>query len=364
MGHRANYVVIENGKVEIYYTHWGAITLPTILLSGPEGTLQYARELKSVQNLMEIFWAHAGCFLDYDKKQMSFFACLEPFDRLYIRRQLVRVLAKLWPGWSVTHEAHHQLAFYQKLGKIPYEDVEGRFDDKVYLNTTEPLATEAEIKGTLSPQGPGTWITVRTLRGELKDWMFYVPHRTEDILSHCYNAQAYQILSSGPGVLKVLSALKQLKTFPQEGSKHEPEQGAFIDEKRRIIWFWENFELHPHEVEPLALRWPGWQIHKHADGMIRHLEISRRSIAPYKVPDQRAIAELIAELSKDPDEIDPLLFAQITQQLPKAIFGEDVEIIDRPGTGFASGFFRVDKAPTTIQERKKLLRELFRDLPE
>ena len=62
MGHRANYVVIENGKTEIYYTHWGAVTLPIVLLSGPEGTLEYARELEQKQNLMEIFLGPRRCF--------------------------------------------------------------------------------------------------------------------------------------------------------------------------------------------------------------------------------------------------------------------------------------------------------------
>jgi hypothetical protein len=77
--------------------------------------------------------------------------------------------------------------------------------------------------------------------------------------------------------------------------------------------------------------------------------MSTRIFSPY----QRAIEELIDELCRN-QEIDPLLFALISQSVPKALFGEDVKVSDEPG--FARGFFRVDSTPTTAEERKNCLK--------
>src|SRR5579859_14309 len=384
MGHRANYVVIENGKTDIYYTHWGAVTAPAVLLSGPENALKFARVLKRDSELMEIYWAQGGVFLDYDNRQMSFFHCLDPIANVYVRRQLVRALQAIWSGWTVSYEAHHQIAFHQKLGLDPYEaEVAKAHEEKTYLDTSDPLATETDLSQTLSRRGPGSWITMRTATGQLRDWMFYATRRAQGLfdqpsddqtrnvflpqlnmgelssqqygiraivslqpnvrgdLDQSYNAQAYQILSMGPDLLNILPSLKPFTALPQEGSGQEPHQGAFIDEQSRTIWFWENYELYPHEVEPLARRWPDWQVHKHADGMIHHLALSGRSATLYKVPDQRAIKELIDEVASCDERVNPALIAAMTRGTPQAVLGKEVKLLDEPA--FARGFFRMEK---------------------
>ena len=46
MGNRARYVIIEDGQLHIFYSHWGVLTIPAVVASGPEATLAYIRELE------------------------------------------------------------------------------------------------------------------------------------------------------------------------------------------------------------------------------------------------------------------------------------------------------------------------------
>ena len=46
MGNRAHYILIEDGQLHIFYSHWGALTIPAVIASGPEATLAYIRELE------------------------------------------------------------------------------------------------------------------------------------------------------------------------------------------------------------------------------------------------------------------------------------------------------------------------------
>ena len=46
MGNRARYVIIEDGQLYIFYSHWGALTILAVIASGSEATLAYIRELE------------------------------------------------------------------------------------------------------------------------------------------------------------------------------------------------------------------------------------------------------------------------------------------------------------------------------
>lgn len=43
MGARANYIIIEDSVIDVYYSHWGAMAVPAVVIDGPEATRGYIR---------------------------------------------------------------------------------------------------------------------------------------------------------------------------------------------------------------------------------------------------------------------------------------------------------------------------------
>lgn len=72
MGARANYVLIEGGAISIYYSHWGAQSVPAVVIDGPEATIAYIRELGPDAGLMDDIWAEGGIPLDRSERVMPF----------------------------------------------------------------------------------------------------------------------------------------------------------------------------------------------------------------------------------------------------------------------------------------------------
>ena len=100
---------------------------------------------------------------------------------------------------------------------------------------------------------------------------------------------------------------------------------------------------------------PGWQVHGHVEGLIRHIILSGRDPAPLSVSIHRAILELTDELTRD-QSIDPL---QVSQAIRQALPPED-----QPEITFGTGFFSKDASPLSSQERRDVLNRLFSELLE
>lgn len=72
MGNRANYVLIKNGQKQIFFSRWGAPTIPAVLLSGPEETLKYIRELEPDDALMTNVFAEGSILYNADERRVMF----------------------------------------------------------------------------------------------------------------------------------------------------------------------------------------------------------------------------------------------------------------------------------------------------
>ena len=99
MGHRASYVVIENGVPAYHYAHWGALTTPEVVLAGPDDTLSYLRGLASHEGLLDA------------RSRQAMLSGRDPLPFMVpdaeVARQLITVLSS---GWSVDPGALFALA--------------------------------------------------------------------------------------------------------------------------------------------------------------------------------------------------------------------------------------------------------------
>jgi hypothetical protein len=61
MGDRANYVVVESGKYDIYFANCGALTIAQDVFGGVEKTLSYIRSCTMTNELLDELYCEQGC---------------------------------------------------------------------------------------------------------------------------------------------------------------------------------------------------------------------------------------------------------------------------------------------------------------
>jgi hypothetical protein len=100
MGHRANYALIEDGRLQLYFSRWGALTIPAVVLSGPEDTIAYVRNHTLTDGLLNNTWAEGVIFIDVDAKTMKRSGGDDIDLKPYLQRPLLKAVRSLWLGRS------------------------------------------------------------------------------------------------------------------------------------------------------------------------------------------------------------------------------------------------------------------------
>lgn len=335
VGHRACYAVIEDRTPAFYYSHWGALTTPQVVLAGPEETITYIRHLESHTGLLDNRWAEGGILIDLDSRVLMFYGGQAIRYTPYLRRLLLRLLQRVWSGWTVEYIRFGMVDFARHLGidsaNVLTTDRQGGAREITLdeLHAAHPAEFECSL-------ATATWPD-----GTVSDYRF------------AYEARAIAALGSG-----LLSALQQRApvAFPHEGEESEYgvnlDSGVYIDAPKKTIWVWDDSELDPRWLEDIGYAWPGWHVEGHIDGVVRQALLSGRDPTPFMVPDAEAAQKLMAILSSG-WSVDPGALLKSALSNPPA--GADrVEI--------ASGFLRNDPPPMPPEDRRNLLEQLIQDV--
>lgn len=80
MGHRANFVIIRDGRASAYYDQWGALGCAFLLADGPEQAATAAEHMEPTAELLDWGFAEGGFLLDFDQKKLIAFGYPEPLD--------------------------------------------------------------------------------------------------------------------------------------------------------------------------------------------------------------------------------------------------------------------------------------------
>lgn len=75
MGHRASYAVLENGELRLFYSHWGALTVPMDVFWGPGYTEAFIASLEEVDFWQDDVFGEGGIGLNKDERVMTYFGC-------------------------------------------------------------------------------------------------------------------------------------------------------------------------------------------------------------------------------------------------------------------------------------------------
>ncbi|MFD5813943.1 hypothetical protein [Streptomyces sp. NPDC127038] len=116
MGARAQYVVVENGVWQRYYSHWGANRVVGDLMPGPAAATRCFRANEEIDEWLADLWCEGAALVDHDRRILLWFAFADSWaDHLAARA----VLARTWPGWDVrfAHDGLGDLIHHLGLGR-------------------------------------------------------------------------------------------------------------------------------------------------------------------------------------------------------------------------------------------------------
>jgi hypothetical protein len=338
MGHRANYVLLEGSTSHIYFSRWGALSIPAVLLSGPEATIDYVRSLTPTDGLLDCVWAEGGLVVDQNRRLVKFFGGQEIERKPYLRRPLLKALRTLWVGWTIEWATFGIADLALSLGWDIHQVLDTEFDDERLFKNSDPLIDHKKISALNDRRVAPCIVTLRRSPSDVVDYLPHIP--------------ILHLLSLGPRLIEIADAM-QTAPLPRESDEDAPFEGAYIEATTHTVWMWNYSELDPRHMEAFARRWPGWQIRGHVDGLARHVALSGRDPASVMVPWAEAVDKL-ADLLARFVIIDPLRLYDVLKTSGNHPAG-DAQIT------VGNGFFSADLPPASPEEIGARLIHLLRD---
>lgn len=302
MGSRANYVLIEDGQAHLFYSNGEACAIPSIMLTGPESTAKFIRDLEIEDQLLAWYWADGGILLDQDHRHALFWGGNHINVKPFLRRPLLADLAQRWPGWQVEWsqrgQADLQDAYYA------YHPCKRSLEVEPEPATPTAL-TEAQLLASLSPEGEEdieSIVTVRWPNGDVNDFFLYYPSPS-------------RVLLLGP---QLLDFLPRDATHPLlcEGEKPVVEPYlVFLDVASLAVWVGAPEVCHPVILAEAHRSFPGWSVYGHNLGLAHHAALSGRNPLLYQISDERARELMERELQEE--GYNPARLMPVIQALPQ-----------------------------------------------
>jgi hypothetical protein len=116
LGHRANYVVIESGKQEVYFANWGALNLAHDIFFGPQITGAFMRAHVPDDSLLNGVFCEGAALLDLDEHHLLFFSWYVLSEPV-VAQHYVALAQANYPGWSIEHAREGIIGICRYMGR-------------------------------------------------------------------------------------------------------------------------------------------------------------------------------------------------------------------------------------------------------
>jgi hypothetical protein len=244
MGQRANFVLVDDAGWRLYYDHWAANRMCSVLVAGPEAATRFitAQRLCAQDEWLDDVWAEGGAVVDHPSRRLAFFGD-EWMLELPAKRAFMRLLPLTWPGWDVRWA-------YDGLGDL----AANVSVDRSVVRALGDRSMPDDLQPTPLAEWPCHLVTVRDESGRLTVYPF----------GWAEDHGAWQ----GPGLLDRLPA----GGLTQVNLPVIPDSGLHVDVRSRTAGAW-SIDVVPGLLPALPDLWPGWQVEfweDHYEEQARH----------------------------------------------------------------------------------------------
>ena len=151
MGHRANFIVIENGSANAYHDQWAALGCLHSFAAGPDDAVAMLADFETTTELMDWAFAEGGYLIDrddrmaivfgpwMDESDFDFDETDEPDDDEDVAEfdvaQYLADIAPAWTGWKLIFDDRGVDAFAEHLRAKQISSI-----------TTQPVSHPPDVK--------------------------------------------------------------------------------------------------------------------------------------------------------------------------------------------------------------------------
>lgn len=246
MGDRANYAIAGDDGWELFYSHFGAVSLLTDLAAGPERAIAFVREQRPVEHWLDDIWCEGAAAIDPANQVVLLFTWHH--DGVTDRKRRLAEIRAAWPGWQI---------------RWAYGGVE---DVVAHLGIDRlSVRTERKPIDKLTP----------VFEEYPQDGLFVLTIRHEDGMLRGYSLfhEFGEPIWAGPALIDMAAGLTPV---PGRGVMSEddtgPDFGSHLDVARREAGFWTAGSFRG-SLDDVVRCWPGWRVEFWED---RHEEQTRR----------------------------------------------------------------------------------------
>ena len=277
MGHRSNFVIIKERQINIYYSHWGAISIPKDIFYGPQITIDYIQSLQPVEALLDDLWCEGAVLVDLDNKQLVFWGG-DAYEYPSVRKYFISLLQLNWEGWGIRWAE------------------QGIIDIAQYLQTDlSEVQTDIDYYHWTNYRG---WLeSIETKRTETILTIKYHPEITVD---YKFDNYLTELLSAGSMLFEILQGWEE-NALPTE---EKVCSGAYINLFEKEIWVWWGRPTDERVVNKILQYWDGWTVKRHTEGLPFQVELSGRNPDPIRIQPEKAIEQVLDNITKD-NRFDP-----------------------------------------------------------
>ena len=267
MGHRANYVVRQAGKVELFYSHWGALHILRDLFWGPDTAARMIHASEPTDGLLDDVWCEGAALIDHDSHHLQVYGveCGGGWDE---RLLLLELYHLTWPGWRTEYATGGIGQIAVAIGIDPAPLTRGMRVEPMDEEEIGPYDPEGHYQAALLTSHEPVGYTDRLVGG--------------DVL---------ELLAAGPSILDKVRSLPTVDPTAKEVREHIG-GGAVIDAGNRIVSFFTSDERWRPE-DQIATSWPGWSVCQQHEGLRFHFKETNRSPPP---PDPACADRVLAFL--------------------------------------------------------------------
>jgi hypothetical protein len=289
MGHRANYAIRRDGEVELFYSHWGGLTVPNDFFWGPDHAEAFVRSHRHSDpesEWLDDVWGEGGVALDFDNRVVTLFGG-EALGHPPLRATFLGLMRALWGAsdWSVEWAEAGMPSIAAAVGCDPA------------LATSEPIppfpADLETIGQTFESEDPVAGSLITVIRNGQK------AHYVSDsgVVSTLYNGpELLEALDRMPGVDRALELWHPPEYRDESWTMgDELSHSGIIDVDEKTVSFRDDFAEQSTRAF-LAEKWEGFTIEQFDGPLDAHFE---RLGDPIPVPLMPRMPEV-----SDPSEVE------------------------------------------------------------
>lgn len=259
MGHRANFIWKENGKVTIRYSGWKAQSAHALAAQGPKYCKKFFRWYSIEPYIMDNAFAEGGILVDADAKTIYVHGGADTAYSTFERNLFIEKLHNNFRGWKYewAYGANYFFGLYLNLKyseKLKLWCLLNNFDLDIFAYD-ENYNDSQEI-------------------------VICVINKDSTLVDYAFSDQVEMdaLLGKGEKMLDLIDPRFKIKTWQKENFTYG---FAIIDiPLKKLIVCFANDEVDFRQKELLESRWPGWTMEYNFDTLKYIFNYTNRDPSP------------------------------------------------------------------------------------